>query len=125
MECDGKDCGESDDNVSDGVEGLSDSDDGDGVSDGDREGECVSISAMLAVNDISELVLNEDKLPTHITNSRKYRTEKKKFVLSQFEDKDSQEIVSHLSQVPESVCTFQFMEYDTPSSENYVIFENL
>ena len=61
------------------------------------------IKNMLAKTHIGDLLKDEDNIPMDIKQSKRYRNMKKDFVLSQFEGKDSQEIVTQLSQVPDSV----------------------
>lgn len=70
----------------------------------DVESDDTDVKAVLALHEIGELVKNEDSLPTQVKQSRLYRREKKKYVLSLFGEKNSQEIVAELSQVPDSVC---------------------
>ena len=53
---------------------------------------------------LNPLRLNK-KLWIEAQQSKRYSNTKKEFVLSQYEEKNSQEIVSNLSQVPESVGT--------------------
>ena len=73
--------------------------------DDDEETLDYKIKNMLAKTYIGDLVNDEDSIPMEIKQSKRYRNTKKKFVLSQYEEKNSQEIVSNLSQVPESVGT--------------------
>ena len=73
--------------------------------DDDEETLDYKIKNMLAKTYIGDLVNDEDSIPMEIKQSKRYRNTKKEFVLSQYEEKNSQEIVSNLSQVPESVGT--------------------
>ena len=99
------------DNNEDEIEDSESEDDDSDIEEDDDKSADIEIKAILANSDISDLVFDEDNLPEHVVKSRRYQRKKKQFILSHFKDKNSQEIVSELSQVPKSVSKKQKHTY--------------
>ena len=73
--------------------------------------EDIEVKAYLVGNPLLELLGNESDLPDKVRQSRFYRRAKKKYFVENIEHKTVPEVLSQLSQVPESVRITFHLEF--------------